>query len=260
VNIVEQAAKLFVPGSLSLLVIAAAVGMVLVSLRGRLARVGRTLLIVTAIVYGALSTPAVASLVERPLVHEYAPLDDRAAAAPVPAIVVLGNGVFVRGAEPDIVHVMHLHTAENVIEGARLFTLLAPRYVVVSGGIPNPSSQSRAEADVMQEALVRFGVPADRILREGTSRNTYEQVVNVRRLLDQRRLGSFVVVTAATHMKRVLLLMNRQGLAPIPSVPLVASERRGARGRLFSAAALGDSQAASYEYLALAGYWISGRL
>jgi hypothetical protein len=116
VNIVEQAAKLFVPGSLSLLVIAAAVGMVLVSLRGRLARVGRTLLIVTAIVYGALSTPAVASLVERPLVHEYAPLDDRAAAAPVPAIVVLGNGVFVRGAEPDIVHVMHLHTAENVIE------------------------------------------------------------------------------------------------------------------------------------------------
>lgn len=259
-NIVEQVAKLLVPGSLSFLVIAAVAGMALMSLRGRFARIGRVSLIVTAIVYVALSSPVGAGLLERPLTHEYEPLDDASIAGQVAAVVVFGNGVFIRGAEPHTVHVMQRNTADNIIEAARLFRLLAPRHVIVSGGIPDPSSQSRSEANVMRDALVGLGVPADCILQESESRDTHEQVLNVSRLLDERRVGSFVVVTAATHMKRVLLIMDRQGLRPIPSVPRIAHERRRGSRLLFSAAALADSEDASYEYLALMGYWISGRL
>lgn len=253
---INEVAKLLVPGSLSLLVLCVAVGVVLVSLRGRLARVGRVTLIATAVVYGALTSPAVAALVERGLVRHYRPLPDAAAAGGASTIVVFGNGVFIAG--DGLADAMQRHTLENVLEGARLVRLLAPAQVIVSGGIVDPASQRRAEADVMRDALGQLGVPRDRIIREDQSRNTYEQVVNIARFLRERHIERSVVVTAAAHMPRVLALFRKQGLSPIPSVPLSANERHGSGPWLFSHRALTDSEAASYEYMALVAYWLRG--
>jgi uncharacterized SAM-binding protein YcdF (DUF218 family) len=258
VDIVDQVAKLLVPGSLSLLVIAVAVGVALLSLRGRLARLGRAVLIVTALVYCALSSPAVAALVERGLVRDFEPLRDPAAAHGASAVIVLGNGVFI--ARDGVRHVMQRHTFENVIEGARLAKLLSPRYVIASGGIVDSSSQTRTEAEVMRGALADLGVPPDRVLMEDRSRNTYEQVINIARLLREHHIDRTVVVTAAPHMPRVLGLFKAQGLEPVPSVPLTAYESRGDNRWVFSFRALEDSEAASYEYLALVGYWLRGRI
>jgi uncharacterized SAM-binding protein YcdF (DUF218 family) len=257
-DIVDQAAKLLVPGSLSLLVIAVAVGVALMSLRGRLARLGRAGLIVTAIVYCGLSSPAVAALLERGLVRDFTPLRDPAAAQGVSAIIVLGNGVFI--AADGSRHVMQRHTFENVLEGARLARLLRPKYVITSGGIVDSSSQTRAEADVMRDVLGELGVPPARVIIEDRSRNTYEQVVNIAQLLRDHQIERSVVVTAAPHMPRVLGLFRQQGLAPIPSVPLTAYESRGTGRWLFSFRALEDSEAACYEYLALVGYRLRGRI
>jgi uncharacterized SAM-binding protein YcdF (DUF218 family) len=124
----------------------------------------------------------------------------------------------------------------------------------------DPASQTRAEADVMRDALAGLGVPPDRVIREDQSRNTFEQVINVARLLRTHHLERAVVVTAAPHMPRVLALFRTQGLSPVPSIPLTAYQRRGAGPWLFSVRALADSEAASYEYLALVGYWLRGRI
>jgi uncharacterized SAM-binding protein YcdF (DUF218 family) len=255
---VDQIAKLLVPGSLSLLVIAAAAGLALVGLRGRLARLGRASLIMTAVVYCALSSPPVAALVERGLAHDYHPLTDPAAAHGAPAIVILGNGVFI--ARGGVHHAMQRHTFENVLEGARLVKLLAPRHIILSGGIVDPASQTRTEADVMRDVLRELGVTEDRVMTETRSRNTYEQAVNIAHLLREHEIERFVVVTAAPHMPRVLRLFRKQGLSPIPSVPMKAFEDRGTRPWMFSSRALEDSEAAGYEYLALAGYWLRGRI
>lgn len=257
-DIVDQIAKLLVPGSLSLLVIALAVGVALMSLRGRLARLGRAGLVLTVVVYAALSSPAVTALVERGLVHGYQPITDPAVARGATALVILGNGVFI--ARDGVHHAMQRHTYENVVEGARLVNLLAPEHIILSGGIVYPSSQTRTEADVMREVLRELGVTEDRVILESRSRNTYEQVVNIADLLRAQRIERFVVVTAAPHMARVLGLFRTQGLAPVPSVPMTAFESRGGRPWLFSARALEDSEAASYEYMALVGYWLRGRL
>jgi uncharacterized SAM-binding protein YcdF (DUF218 family) len=256
VQIVEEVAKLLVPGSLSLLIVCVAVGVVLVSLGRRFARVGRAALIATAVGYCAMTSPAVAALVERGLVQEYRPLRDPAAAHGASTVIVFGNGVFTTG--DGLADAMQRHTLENVIEGARLVKLLAPQHVIVSGGIVNPSAQRRAEADVMRDVLGDLGVPPERIMREDQSRNTYEQVVNIARLLREHHIDQNVVVTAAPHMPRVMALFRAQGLAPVASVPLTAHERRGSGPWLFSRRALADSQAASYEYMALVGYWLRG--
>jgi uncharacterized SAM-binding protein YcdF (DUF218 family) len=257
-DIVEAIAKLLVPGSLSCLVICVAAGVVLVTLGGRLARIGRAGLMATAVVYCALTSPAVAALVERGLVRGYEPLHDPAAAHGASTIIVLGNGVFIT---PDGTgDAMKRHTLENVIEAARLARLLSPRYVIASGGIVDPASQRRAEADVMLDALAALGVPRELVVREDRSRNTYEQVINVARLIGEHHIERSVVVTAAPHMPRVVALFRKQGLAPVPSVPLTAYTHRGAGPWLFSVRALEDSEAASYEYMALVGYRLRGRL
>jgi uncharacterized SAM-binding protein YcdF (DUF218 family) len=260
VDIVDQAAKLLVPGSLSLLVIAVAVGVALMSLRGRLARVGRAWLVITAAAYCALSSPAVASVLERGLVRRYTPLRHAAAARGASAVVIFGNGVFLVNDGERVYHAMQRHTFENVIEGARLVRLLQPRYVITSGGIVYPSSQTRSEADVMREALGDLGVPPERVETESESRNTYEQVMNVARLLRQAGIAQSVVVTAAPHMPRVIGLFRKQGLSPVASIPLTAYATRGSGQWLFNFRALEDSEAASYEYLALVGYWLRGRI
>jgi uncharacterized SAM-binding protein YcdF (DUF218 family) len=256
VDIVDEIAKLLVPGSRSLLVICVAVAGVLLSLRGRFARIGRAALAATVAVYCALTSPAVAALVERGLVQDYQPLRDPAAAQGASAIIVFGNGVFTAG--DGLTDAMQRHTLENVIEGARLVKLLAPQHVIVSGGIVDPSAQRRAEADVMRDVLGELGVPPERIMREDQSRNTYEQVVNIARLLREHHIHHAVVVSAAPHMARVMALFRAQGLAPVASVPLTAHERRGKGPWLFSLRALADSEAASYEYVALVGYWLRG--
>lgn len=257
-DIVDEIAKLLVPGSLSLLVIALAVGVALTSLRGRLGRLGRASLVLTVVVYAALSSPGGTALLERGLVHGYHPITNVAGARGATALVILGNGVFI--ARDGVHHAMQRHTYENVVEGARLVNLLAPEHIVLSGGIVYPSSQTRTEADVMRDVLRELGVTEDRVILESRSRNTYEQVVNIADLLRAHRIGQFVVVTAAPHMARVLGLFRRQGLSPVPSVPMAAFESREGRRWLFSARALEDSEAASYEYMALVGYWLRGRL
>ena len=234
--------------------------MALVSLRGRLARLGRAWLVLTAVVYCALSSPPVAALLERGLVRHYRPLRDPAAARGASAIVILGNGVFLVDDGEQVYHAMQRHTFENVIEGARLVRLLQPRHIITSGGIVYSSSQKRSEADVMREALGELGVPSDRVLIEGESRNTYEQVVNIARMLREHNIERSVVVTAAPHMPRVVALFRQQGLSPVPSVPLTAYANRGSGQWLFNFRALEDSESASYEYLALVGYWLRGRI
>ena len=255
-DIVDEIAKLLVPGSLSFLAISVAVGVVLMSLRGRFARVGRAAVVATIVLYCGLTSPLVAAFVERGLVQDYRPLRDAAAAGRASTIVVFGNGVFVPGGGS--VDAMQRHTLENVLEGARLVKLLAPQQVIVSGGVVDPAVQRRAEADVMLDALGQLGVPHDRIIREDQSRNTYEQVVNIARLLRERHIERTVVVTAAPHMARVVALFRRQGFSPVPSVPLTAHERRGRGPWLFNRRALADSEAAGYEYMALVGYWLRG--
>jgi len=258
VDIVDQIAKLLVPGSLSLLVICAAAAVVLMGLGGRFARLGRAVLVATALVYCAFTSPPVAALVEHGLVQSYRPLRDRAAAQGASTIIVVGNGVFI--APDGAGDAMQQHTLDNVREGARLTRLLSPQLVIASGGIVDPASQRRSEADVMRDVLVQLGVPRERIAGEDQSRNTFEQVTNVARLLRERRIDRAVVVTSAPHMPRLLALFRREGLSPVPSVPLQAYERRGRGPWLFSMRALADSEAASYEYMALVGYWLRGRI
>ena len=148
------------------------------------------------------------------------PLEDEAraaAAAAAPAccydaIVVLGGsiGPAVPPLRPDP---ELFDSSDRVWHAARLFHRgLAPR-IVVSGGSyavqTGDAPPSQTEAMAMRQFLLALGVPDDRIVMEGKSLNTIENMRETRALVGTAKVA---LVTSGYHMPRALRLARAAGL------------------------------------------------
>lgn len=124
-----------------------------------------------------------------------------------------------------------------------------PRYVVVlgGGGIPSGSGLIRtycaadygvgltgvtfivalpADGDPatnsvgrMRDELVLRGIPREQVLLESKGRNTHEQAMNIRRMLDSDRGACVVLVSSPFHIRRSLLCFRQQGFERVVGLP-----------------------------------------
>lgn len=187
------------------------------------------------------------------------PLEDeaRAAAAAAPpccydAIVVLGAGV-ITAAPPERPEPALTDTSDRLWQGARLYHRgVAPR-VIVSGGsyMAQRGGPAQTEAQAMREVLVALGVPADRIVMEGNSLNTIDNIREVRALVGAGRVA---LVTSGFHMPRALRLARQAGLnaEPFPTDWRIIRSARAAWEILPSVDATVNAMIALREYMALA--------
>ncbi|MCW5721135.1 MAG: YdcF family protein [Devosia sp.] len=147
------------------------------------------------------------------------PLEDRFAVPTqmperVGAIIMLGGATLARPS-------MARGTAELNDAGDRLTTTLwlAGLYpdarIVLSGGSGLLADESESEAETAQRFFAQHGVARDRLILEGESRNTDENVALTRALLDEVP-RPLVLVTSAFHMPRSVGLFGAQGLEVIP--------------------------------------------
>ena len=190
------------------------------------------------------------------------PLEDeaRAAAAAAPAccydaIVVLGGSVgpAVPPLRPDP---ELFDSSDRVWHAARLFHRgVAPRIVVSGGSYAVQSGNappSQTEAMAMRTFLLALGVPDDRIVMEGKSLNTIENMQETRALVGTERVA---LVTSGYHMPRALRLARRAGLnaeAFPTDWQVVPSASPWWESLTPSLGALAASGTAIREYLALA--------
>ena len=84
--------------------------------------------------------------------------------------------------------------------------------VFISGGAGDGNNK---EADAYGVELVRMGVPADAIVLERESRNTWENAAFTAKLLHARGRTSPVIVTSALHVRRALLYFRAFRLSGI---------------------------------------------
>lgn len=82
------------------------------------------------------------------------------------------------------------------------------RYLLYSGAL------GAADASEVRSDLLRRGVPADRILVEHRSRNTWENATESARIVEAHGWRSLLIVTSATHVERALGCFHRVGLRP----------------------------------------------
>jgi uncharacterized SAM-binding protein YcdF (DUF218 family) len=176
-------------------------------------------------------------------------------------VVVLGSGsVNLRAAGRQLSSVT-MGAGLRVLEAARLFDLLNGPLVIASGGVTEQDDKAAPESQAMQRALIQLGVRAERILLESDSRNTREEAILIKRMLADRGVTDFVLVTSPLHMRRSMLVFEREGMHPIPSPSPLVPERLPRASRFLPSdmwLQIGDS--ALYEWLARGYYWWHGWL
>ena len=163
------------------------------------------------------------------------------------AIVVLGGGVGEQGQPTE-------STLERVHYGIGLYREgFAPK-LIFSTGVTDIFS----EAQVMRRLALSWGVPAEDIVMEEDSRNSYENILYVHRLLREKGWQRPIVVSSPYHMRRVALVYEK---AFPGETPLYAPVRPSAFYQTISPLhRLHQVLALVREYLALGWYWIKGRI
>jgi uncharacterized SAM-binding protein YcdF (DUF218 family) len=135
------------------------------------------------------------------------------------AIVVLGSGSqTVRDWDGARYATVDVTAAARVLEAVRVFRMIDAAVVVSSGGLIDPTGPATPTGESMQNALVALGIPRDRVMVETESRNTHEEAVVVKRMLNGLAVDRVVLVTSDTHMRRSLGAFKAEGLPCVPAM------------------------------------------
>lgn len=163
-----------------------------------------------------LSTKAGSELLISPLENSYHPPEKVQA----DVIVVLGGGSFKYC--PD-----RLCIGYSSIKRAAYALLLQRKYglpIIVCGGKlfePGPT-----EAEAMAIFLERLG--GKDIIVEQKSINTWQQAIEVKKIMEENGWKRAVLVTSAFHMKRTVYSFKSQGIEVVPAPTDYRTDRSGA--------------------------------
>ena len=223
------------------------------------ARGPRRLLIGFVALYWLLATPIGTALLVFAIAHGMTPLQNREAAQGADAVVLLGGGANTFSESGVVLGLLTPGSLLRALEAARVYQAIQARLVIVSGGIPPSRFQLKPESEMLRDALIKAGVPGDRILQDSAARTTREHPRTLGPILDSNHVGRFVLVTSPIHMRRALAIFRAAGFDPVPSVSLLRSEQRPPPAWLVPTdESLYLSDQATYEYAAWLYYWWSG--
>jgi uncharacterized SAM-binding protein YcdF (DUF218 family) len=171
-----------------------------------------------------IPTALLAMLGTPPLVHAlvanaerpYASALRSQASAPVSpssAILVPGGGYY--PSEHDLYGFALASGSSRVLTGLELAKQGRATNLVLGGSMPLPGSDEVTSAKV-QNWLTSLGVPGITVTNLGICRNTFEEVLSLKLLMQSNQWTSVLLVTSALHMPRSMALFRKQGIAVEP--------------------------------------------
>jgi uncharacterized SAM-binding protein YcdF (DUF218 family) len=211
-------------------------------------RLGDNLMIMAIILLLLAAWAPVADNLLKPLESKYAALlawpEDR----DIVAVVVLGGGW--RPNQPwSITGRLSESSGLRLMEGIRLWQQRPDVPLLVSG---NGADSETTMAYGYAEAAESLGVPAERIVKLVSPKNTAEEAKAVQALLG--RGAQVLLVTSASHMPRAMRYFELEGLAPVAAPTHYLSTQIEGFGLAYwvpSAQELRKTERAIYEVLGL---------
>lgn len=133
---------------------------------------------------------------------------------PVDVLLVLGTPAGMHGEPTEM-------ERWRVNEAVREFRRGVAPYVLFSGG---PTSHGWTEATVMSRYGVQQGLPPDRVLGEGRSLTTLENIRNSERIMHAHGWNTVEVISTREHLPRAAVILAKEGglrwrthIAPTPN-------------------------------------------
>lgn len=194
------------------------------------------------------------------------PLEDRFA-APDPAslnprgVIVLGGGVDetlskARGT-------MELSEAgSRMTEAVALARRFPSARIVFTGGSAALRGSDVTESDVARRLFLSLGLEADRLIFEDKSRNTHENALFTKRLVQPGPGEQWLLLTSAYHMPRSVGIFRKAGfdITPFPvDYTSLGDNRDFFRPSAEARLGLKHTDRAVREWIGLVAYYLSGR-
>jgi uncharacterized SAM-binding protein YcdF (DUF218 family) len=186
-----------------------------ISRRPTARRLGKRLVSAGVLLVAVLTLLPVGQVTLRPLEERF---PQPALPARIDGIILLGGSVHTE---------MTADRGQTVLNGAaeRIteFVALARRYpdarLVFTGGSGFVFAGDLREADVIRDVLDGLGFDTSRVAFERESRNTYENAVFSRPLVDPEPGETWLLITSAAHMPRSVGIFRRAGW-PVLAYPV----------------------------------------
>ena len=106
---------------------------------------------------------------------------------------------------------------DRFIQTALLYKTGKIRHILVAAGNGYMVQHNFTEASFIKERLFQLGIPDTAILVDGLSRNTLENAINAKKILDAARFpGPFLLVSSAMHLPRARLAFEKLGVHVVP--------------------------------------------
>jgi len=163
----------------------------------------------------AFSSPLTAHVLLRGLEGQYLPAPEY---APADAVVFLG-GATVGQIPPRIYPEINI-AGNRVFNAVRVYRQTKSPKMVLTGGLTELiSDEIVPEANTMFELLnEHFGIDTSDVLIENKSRNTRDNAVNTKQVMEEAGMGlNIILVTSAFHMPRAVGVFTKAGFTVTPS-------------------------------------------
>ena len=192
------------------------------------------------------------------------PLEDRfprPAAAPtrVDGVVVLGGAVDQNLTEARGMPALN-GAAERMTEPLALARRFPEARIVFTGGQGSPVHGGVTEADVARELWTALGLPPERVSYETNARNTYENALLTRQVVQPQPGQTWLLITSAGHMPRAMGIFRQVGweVTPWPVNYTTGHSLRDWYDAPFGTR-LNQTEWAAHEWLGLLAYRLLGR-
>jgi len=105
----------------------------------------------------------------------------------------------------------------RLLHAFRLFKAQKAPLIIISGGNVFEKDNVESEAQYSLRILQEWGIAQENILVETGSRNTFENAVNTKKLLQTHRISRILLVTDALHMSRAFSTFQHAGIEVVAS-------------------------------------------
>lgn len=133
----------------------------------------------------------------------------------------------------------------RLVEGIRHYKNLENVKLIVSG---YGATDENSHAFMQEKLAISLGVKQEDIIRLDTTKDTKEEAIETKKIVGNEAL---ILVTSASHMKRSVLLFQKEGLNVIASPTNHLAYEDDSYSSYFSAKNLRNCEMAIHEYLGL---------
>ena len=137
--------------------------------------------------------------------------------------------------------------------------------VILTGGSASVISKKYYESIYAKNLMKEFGIKENRIFIDAKSRNTYENAIETKRILDSLQVtDSVILITSAFHMNRAEACFQKAGVKFISyPVHYIGNATRDYDLEAFlvpSAGAINDFQTMFREWIGIISYKMTGKI